>query len=144
MAGGNRYGARLRALALRERDARSLAPPICVDVIEERFVIVDAAVVPREEFLDRPETLFVVHVEAVVGESDWLNICRGIRSSSRLCHDSAGALCQFSAGAGRGCSVRTANGSVRSSLAYPRAAGRTTARGGRGEAAGAGDNVYST
>ena len=42
------------------------------DVIEERFVIVDAALVQRREFLNRPETLLVVDTEAVVGESDWL------------------------------------------------------------------------
>ena len=48
-----------------------------VDVIEERFVIVDAALAPRRELLDRPEPLLVVDMEAVVGESDWLLLwCR--------------------------------------------------------------------
>ena len=48
-------------------------PTVSVDdVIEERFVIVDAALVQRREFLNRPETLLVVDMEAVVGESDWL------------------------------------------------------------------------
>jgi Fe-S-cluster-containing hydrogenase component 2 len=54
-------------------------PTIGVDVIEERFVIVDAALVPRREFRNRPETLLVVHLEAVVGESDWLALWRRVR-----------------------------------------------------------------
>jgi len=45
---------------------------IGVDVIEERFVIVDAALAPRRELLNRPETLLVADTEAVVSESDWL------------------------------------------------------------------------
>ena len=48
------------------------------DVIEERFVIVDAALVQRREFLNRPETLLVVDTEAVVGESDWLVLERRV------------------------------------------------------------------
>jgi hypothetical protein len=47
-------------------------PAVGVDVIEERFVIVDAALVQRRESLNRAETLLVVDMEAVVGESDWL------------------------------------------------------------------------
>ena len=42
------------------------------DVIEERFVIVDAALAAWRELVHRPETLLVVDMEAVVGESDWL------------------------------------------------------------------------
>ena len=53
-------------------------PTIGVDVIEERFVIVDAALVQRREFFNRPETLLVVDMEAVVGESDWLVLWRRI------------------------------------------------------------------
>ena len=53
-------------------------PAVGVDVIEERFVIVDAALVPRREFLNRPETLLVVDMEAVVGESDWLVLWRRV------------------------------------------------------------------
>src|SRR6202012_1054818 len=50
-------------------------PTVGVDVIEERFVIVDATLVQRREFLHRP--LLVIDVEAVVGESDWLVLgCR--------------------------------------------------------------------
>jgi hypothetical protein len=57
-------------------------PTVCVDVIEEWFVVVDVAVIPRGEFLDRPETLIVVNVETVVGESDWLDLRRGSRVRS--------------------------------------------------------------
>ena len=32
--------------------------------------------IPRRELLDRPETLFVLNMETVVGESDWLEIRR--------------------------------------------------------------------
>jgi Fe-S-cluster-containing hydrogenase component 2 len=47
-------------------------PTIGVDVIDERFVIVDAALAPRREFLNRPETSLVADREAVLSESDWL------------------------------------------------------------------------
>jgi hypothetical protein len=53
-------------------------PTIGVDVIEERFVIVDAALAPRREFLNRRETLLVVDMEAVVSESDWLVLWRRV------------------------------------------------------------------
>jgi hypothetical protein len=38
----------------------------------------EAAVIPREEFLDRPKTLFLIDMETVVDESDWLDLRRGI------------------------------------------------------------------
>ena len=47
------------------------------DVIEERFVMVNVvvrSVIRRREFLDRPETLFIVNMETVVGESDCLDL----------------------------------------------------------------------
>ncbi len=67
-------------------------------------------------------------MQAVVDESDWLGLCSAESvSSSRLRHDSTGELCQLSAGAGRGCSIRTVSGSVRGSCTGPRA-GRLAAR----------------
>ena len=53
-------------------------PTIGIDVIEERFVIVDAALVPRRKFLNRPDALLVVDMEAVVSESDWLVLWRRV------------------------------------------------------------------
>jgi hypothetical protein len=49
-----------------------------VDVVVKRFVIVDAAVAPRRGLLNRSETLLVVDMEAVVGESDWLVLRRRV------------------------------------------------------------------
>ena len=70
-------------------------------------------------------------------EADLIQHFRDVPSSREL----TGELCQFSAGASRGRSIRTVSGSVRGSWTCPRA-GRGTAR--DGGAVGAGDRVYST
>src|ERR1700677_479777 len=54
-------------------------PTVRFDVVDERFIAIDVAVVSGGEFLDRPEALIVSNMETIVGETDWLDHRRGRR-----------------------------------------------------------------